>query len=59
MAQQNQIWIYTPIPEIPAGQPNAGFPTNFFFLQPYVHGVVDNQYVGGFYNLIYYQPVNV
>ncbi|MDG6937420.1 MAG: hypothetical protein JRN42_02625 [Nitrososphaerota archaeon] len=59
MAQQNQIWIYTPIPEIPAGQPNAGFPTNFFFVQPYVHGVVDNQYVGGFYNLIYYQPVNV
>ena len=59
MAQQNQIWIYTPIPEFPPGTPNAGFPTNFFFVQPYVHGVVDNQYVGGFYNLIYYQPVNV
>ncbi len=59
MAQDNQIWIYTPIPEVPAGQPNAGFPTNFFFIQPYVQGWNFNQYVGGFYNQVYYQPVNV
>ncbi|MDG6982738.1 MAG: hypothetical protein JRM74_04715 [Nitrososphaerota archaeon] len=59
MAYQNQIWIYTPIPEVPVGQPNAGFPTNFYFLQPYVQGWNNNQFVGGFYNQVYYAPVTV
>jgi ABC-type transport system substrate-binding protein len=59
MAYDDQIWIYNPIPEIPAGQPNAGWPTNFFFIQPYLLGMNRNQYVGVFYNQLYYAPVNI
>ncbi|MDG6975723.1 MAG: hypothetical protein JRN27_06505, partial [Nitrososphaerota archaeon] len=58
-AAQNQIWIWSPIPQIPAGQPGAGTPTNFFFVQPYVQGWNFNQFVGGFYNLVYYSPVTI
>jgi hypothetical protein len=48
MTAQNQIFWYTPVP-----------PTNYFFVQPYLKGVIDNQFVGVFYNLMYYSPQNV
>jgi ABC-type transport system substrate-binding protein len=45
---QNQIFWYAPVPV-----------TNYFFVQPYVQGLIDNQFVGVFYNQLYYSPVNV
>jgi peptide/nickel transport system substrate-binding protein len=48
VAVDNAIFSYVPIP-IP----------NYFFIQPYVQGMNDNQFVGVFYNLLYYSPVNV
>jgi len=43
---QNQIFWYAPVPV-----------TNLFFIQPYVHGLIDNQFVGVFYNQVYYAPL--
>jgi len=48
MTAQNQIFWYTPVPN-----------TNYLFIQPYLKGVIDNQFVGIFYNLMYYVPQNV
>ncbi|MDG6946638.1 MAG: hypothetical protein JRN63_03090 [Nitrososphaerota archaeon] len=63
MAYQNQIFIYTPIPinppQLASSSVPAGTPTNYFFVQPYVKGLADNQFVGYFYNQIYYQPVQI
>lgn len=37
--------------------PFPNIPTYYFFIQPYVQGMVNNPFVGYWYNQLYYQPV--
>ncbi|MDG6988715.1 MAG: hypothetical protein JRN21_05240 [Nitrososphaerota archaeon] len=46
MAAQNQIFVWTPIPN-----------GTYIFAQPYVKGLFNNQWVGDWYNTMYYSPV--